>query len=876
MTMKIKFDSNQQYQLDAINSVVGIFEGQPLAQSAYEIRLEGTEGILQWSELGLANGLALSENAILDNLRKVQEQNGLQPSTVLEGLNFTVEMETGTGKTYVYLRTMYELSARYGLKKFVIVVPSVAIREGVMKSIELTKAHFQSLYGNQPLDAWIYDSKQVSRLRQFATSNQMQLLIINIDAFNKKDIAVIHQENDRMSGRRPIEFVQAARPIAILDEPQNMETETAKDAIASLNPLCTLRYSATHRNLYNLVYRLDPVKAYDLGLVKQIEVDSIVQGSDYNQPYIRVLAVTPRPSGPPVAKLEIDMATPEGPKRKVVSLSKRGQDLFTLSGERENYRGYVLENIHAGYGFVQFANGIRLQKGETQGGQRDEAMRIQVEETIETHFEKELMISRLPDDQRMKVLSLFFIDRVANYKGDNPKIRDWFVEGYERISRKPEYGELNPLPVDQIHDGYFAQDAKGLAKDTSGTTRADDEAYNLIMRDKERLLSMETPLRFIFSHSALREGWDNPNVFQICTLNETHSEMRKRQEIGRGLRLPVRVSGDRCFDKELNILTVVANESYREFADSLQREIETETGVKFDSGRIKDKSKRKRVRLNKGWNATPEFLELWEKIKHRTRYTVRYSTEELVRGATKLLKREPPIEKPSFTIQTAQAKLTEKGIETVVVSAGGADIGDYSVTMPDMVGYLQRSTELTRSTIAEILIQSGRLGEAATNPQQFMDQGLKCIRETLHDLMVDGIKYEKLAGVEYAMMLFKDAELDNYLDSVIRVDHSIYDHVVYESSIERNFALALDKRRDIKLFIKLPRGFVVKTPIGDYVPDWAIVKENDQRLYLVRETKGTDDPAKLRMSEWQKIQCGKKHFGELGVDYEWVQSADQV
>ena len=875
--MKIKFDSNQQYQLDAINAVVGIFEGQPLAQSAYEIRLDRVEGLLQWSELGLANGLALSEDAILDNLRTIQEQNGIEPSSALDGLNFTVEMETGTGKTYVYLRTMYELNSRYGFKKFVIVVPSVAIREGVMKSIELTSEHFRALYGNLPLDAWIYDSRQVSRLRQFATSNQMQLLIINIDAFNKKDIAVIHQENDRMSGRRPIEFVQAARPIAILDEPQNMETETAKAAIGSLNALCTLRYSATHRNLYNLVYTLDPVKAYDLGLVKQIEVDSIVEGSDYNQPYIRVLSIATRPSGPPVAKLEIDVATPEGPKRKPVSVSKKGQDLFELSGERENYRGYILENIHAGYGFVQFANGIRLEKGETQGGQRDDAMRIQIEETIETHFEKELMISRLPDDQKMKVLSLFFIDRVANYKGDTPKIRDWFVEAYDRVSAKAQYAALNPLPVDEVHDGYFAQDAKGVVKDTTGSSKADDEAYNLIMRDKERLLSMETPLRFIFSHSALREGWDNPNVFQICTLNETRSEMKKRQEIGRGLRLPVRVSGERCFDKGVNILTVVANESYREFADTLQKEIEDETGVRFDSGRIKDKRKRRPIKLKKGWRDDPYFLELWERIKHRTRYTVRYGTDELVKGAVKLLKQEPPIEKPSFTIQTAQTRLTKDGVETTVISADEAEIHDYKVTIPDMIGYLQRSTELTRATIADILIKGGRLGEAATNPQQFMDQALKCIRHTLHDLMVDGIKYEKIAGAEYEMMLFKDAELESYLDSVVRVDNSIYDYVVYESSIERDFAAALNKRKDIKLFIKLPRGFVVKTPIGDYVPDWAIVKEKDARVYLVRETKGTDDPAKLRISEWQKIQCGKKHFDQMDdVDYRWVQSADDV
>lgn len=876
--MKIKFASNQQYQIDAINAVTDIFEGQPLAQSAYEIRFDESAGLAQWSELGLGNKLVLSEQAILENLQKVQSRNDISLSDALDGLNFSVEMETGTGKTYVYLRTIYELNARYGFKKFVIVVPSVAIREGVMSNIELTREHFQSLYGNQPIDAWIYDSRQVSRLRQFAKSNQMQVLIINIDAFNKKDIAVIHQENDRMSGRRPIEFVQAARPIAILDEPQNMETETAKEAVSSLNPLCTLRYSATHRNLYNLVYRLDPVKAYDLRLVKQIEVDSILASGDYNQPYIRVKSIKAKAGGPPVAQIEIDVSSLSGPKRKIISISKNGQDLYDLCGERENYRGYILENIsaRAGLEFVQFSNGIRLGIGEAQGGHSDEAMRIQIEQTIENHFEKELAISRLPEDQRMKVLSLFFIDRVANYVGDNSKIRNWFVEAYETIAKKPQYASLNPLAVDCVHGGYFAQDAKGVAKDTTGKTKADDDAYSLIMKDKERLLSPETPLRFVFSHSALREGWDNPNVFQICTLNETKSEMKKRQEIGRGLRLPVRLNGERCFDPTINRLTVIANESYREFADALQREIQDECGVSFDSGRIKNKRDREKVRLRKQWRLDPYFLELWERIKHKTRYTVNFTTQVLIEDAVKLLKEQPPIEKPTFSIEVAEASITRDGVATTIVSVDEEQIKDYNVSIPDMLSYLQRETELTRSTIAEILIRSGRLGEVANNPQQFMDQALKCIRTKLHNLMVDGIKYERIANAEYEMMLFEEKELESYLDNMLAVDHSIYDHVVYDSQTEREFAEALDKRRDIKLFFKLPSWFTVKTPLGTYNPDWAIVKEQDKKLYLVRETKATSDQFALRESEWQKIQCGKKHFDELGVDFAWVQKAEQV
>lgn len=877
--MKIKFDSSQEYQLDAINAVVDVFEGQPLAQTAYEVRLEasGAFGELK-TELGMGNNPAISQGDILANVQRVQERNGLPVSNSLDGMNFSVEMETGTGKTYVYLRSLYELHARYGFRKFVVVVPSIAIREGVMKNIELTREHFQELYGNTPVDCWVYDSKQVSRLRHFAASNALQVLIINIDAFNKKDIAVIHQDNDRLSGRRPIEFVQATKPIVILDEPQNMESDTARAAIASLNPLCTFRYSATHRNLYNLLYRLDPVKAYDLRLVKQIEVDSVVETSEHNQPYIAVKSIKTRPSGPPVAKLEIDVQGKDGVSRKVVSVSRKGDDLFVISGQQERYRGYVLENVHASYGYVSFSNGVRLEHGQTHGGHTDEIMRVQIEQTVENHFEKELAVARLPEDQRMKVLSLFFIDRVANYAEQDGKIRRWFVDAYQRLAVKPAYQPLNPLPVENVHNGYFAEQ-NGTPKDSAEgrDTKADDEAYALIMRDKERLLSLEEPLRFIFSHSALREGWDNPNVFQICTLNETHSEIKKRQEIGRGMRLPVRVNGERCFDAVVNKLTVIANESYQEFAKRLQTEIEDECGVKFDSGRIKNKRERRKAALKKGWILDPNFLELWERIKHRTRYSVKFDTQTLVSGAVKLLKDEPPIKVPAFAVQVAEIGFAESGLQTTVVAAREERIKNDAASIPDMLGYLQKETELTRATIADILAGSGRLGEAAVNPQQFLDQALSCIRRTLHDLMVDGIKYERIEGAEYKMMLFESKELESYLSSMLEVDHSIYDYIVYESDTEKHFAEALDKRHDIKLFVKLPPWFKVDTPLGTYNPDWAIVKEQDGKVYLVRETKASTDLSQLRPTERHKIRCGKKHFDILpGVEFGWGSDPNEI
>jgi type III restriction enzyme len=640
--VKIQFDPDQEFQREARDAVLDVFAGQPLATGTFEVRFDAMAGELL-TELGVGNQLLLTDDALLGNLQQVQTRNGLQPATSLAGRHFSVEMETGTGKTYVYLRTLYDLHARYGFKKFIVVVPSVAIREGVLKNIELTREHFQSLYGNVPLDAWIYDSRQVSRLRQFAASNAMQLLIINIDAFNKQDISVIHRDNDRLSGRRPIEFVQAAQPIVVVDEPQNMETATARAAIESLNPLLTLRYSATHRDPYNLVYRLDPVRAYDLRLVKRIEVDSVVDGADFNRPYLRVVSVTPA-KGKITAKIELDAAGAGGPRRKAVNVTRNGTDLYDVSGQREQYRGYIVDHLDAAYGYVAFTNGIRLSVGESQGGNQDEVMRTQVRETVKEHFEKELAISRLPASERLKVLSLFFIDRVANYDAPDGKIRQWFVEAYQEYAARPVYAPIHPLPVEQVHNGYFARDKQG-AKDTRGDTRADDEAYALIMRDKERLLSLEEPLRFIFSHSALREGWDNPNVFQICTLNETRSEVKKRQEIGRGLRLPVRESGYRSFDPSINRLTVIANESYDSFARQLQTEIETDFGVKFE-GRIMNKRERRRAELKKGWRFDADFQALWDRIKHKTRYSVTFDTATLIERAAFGLKNQPPIEPP--------------------------------------------------------------------------------------------------------------------------------------------------------------------------------------------------------------------------------------
>lgn len=877
--MKIKFDGNQSYQRDAIDSILGLFEGQPLSSGAYEITLSNVGSLAGLTELGVGNTLALDEAEMLRNLQIVQQARALPVSDALDGMNFSVEMETGTGKTYVYLRSIFELHQRYGFRKFIIVAPSVAIREGIITSLRLMKEHFQALFGNVAFDSWVYDSKQYSKLRQFAQGNSLQILVMNIDAFNKKDVAVIHQEKDRLSGRRPIEFVQAAQPIVVLDEPQNMETPAAREAIASLNPLCTLRYSATHRNKYNLVYKLDPVQAYDLKLVKRIEVSSVLDDPDFNQPYIQVQSISATKTKV-TARLSIDINEKSGPQRKSISVSAGGVDLYDKSNQRRNYSGYIIDEINAADGFVSFTNGLVLNVGQTHGGRGDDVMRVQIRETVREHFDKELRIKKLlPDiagaDARLKVLSLFFIDRVANYAAEDGKIRHWFIESYKELAAMPKYRELSPLPVEKVHNGYFAA-YKGMPKDTRGDTAADDEAYALIMQDKERLLSPDEPLRFIFSHSALREGWDNPNVFQICTLNETKSEIKKRQEIGRGLRLPVLESGERCFDASINRLTVIANEHYDEFAAKLQTEIEDECGVKFE-GRIVNKKSTRTAKLKAGWRLNEDFKELWSRIKHKTRYAVEYKTPELIDLAARNLAAREKIVASRISVQKSGIVMADAGVGTNLLVVRETDTKGYSaINVPDLLGYLQAKTELTRKTISEILIRSGRLNEVYINPQQFLEQAHKAIEAELHSLMIGGIKYERINGQEYEMMLFEEQEITGALTNMIEVNNSIYDAVLFESEIERAFAEAMSTRTDIKLFIKLPGWFKIETPIGTYNPDWAIVKEDDAKVYLVRETKSTMEQLKMRGSEWARIQCGKAHFAQLQVDFDHVTTSNDV
>lgn len=974
--MKIKFDSEQTFQKEAIASIVDLFDGQPLNKEDFAVEIstsvDNGQGSLFQSELGIGNNIVINPTAIYNNLTNVLDKNDLdlidKDGFQDNGMNFSVEMETGTGKTYVYLRTIFELNQKYGFKKFIIVVPSVAIREGTLKNLDITKDHFRALYNNVEFEYFVYDSKKANRLRQFATSNQLQVMVINIDAFRKdfsdseadKKSNVIFKENDKLSGRKPIEFVQATNPFVIIDEPQSVDnTPRAQEAIKSLNPACIFRFSATHKNLYNLVYKLDPVKAYKLGLVKQIVVASVTGANAQNDAYIKLLDVDNKKGIRARVRIQVQGKTKVAEKDFWVT---QNSDLFAISNEREAYRnGFEVLDINAepGNEFIDFTVG-RLYKGQERGGIKEDLSKVQIRNTIKKHFDKELQVK----DKGIKVLSLFFIDRVANYrtysedgKAVPGKFAQIFEECYTELIKLPQYQSLNQQPFEKVHDGYFSQDKKGILKDTSGTQQADDDTYAKIMRNKEQLLSLEEPLKFIFSHSALREGWDNPNVFQICTLNETRSTTKKRQEIGRGLRLPVNQNGERVFDDNINKLTVVANESYDEFASTLQTEYEEDCGVTFgkvpkiafkgiarwseekevvftkeqsaqiwsvlvengflDKGgkilptfkpskdgftlklpeqfsqvegeiisvlqnyqlerHIKKDEEPKRLKINKQIFLDPEFEALWNKIKHRTTYQVEYSTGKLIQNCVEAIKKLEAIEPVTVSYREAEVDVEIKGVTTKEIRSNVHKVS-FTGGLPDIIAYVQKQTELTRKTIVEIIKGSDRLSDFLINPQRFMDEISTVINRELYRLMIDGIKYEKLTvgQTEWSMQLFREDELKDYFEECLEVQKSVFDKVVYDSEIERKFAEELDKRTDIKLFVKLPSWFRVETPIGEYNPDWAIVKHEDTTIYLVRETKGTKDFEKLRNSEADKVRCGRKHFEALDVNFKVVVDASNL
>lgn len=1028
--MKLKF-KNQEFQTIAADAVADLFAGQENKRSTFEISQDVQ--LTMHNEFGIGNAQLIPDILLEHNMNEIQKRNNLPMTDDLQGNQFCIEMETGTGKTYVYTKTIFELNKRYGFTKFVIVVPSVAIREGVNSSLNLTNEHFGTLYDNTPYRYFIYSSAKLSDVRQFATSNNIEIMIINIDAFRKSE-NIINQAQDRMNGETAMKYIQSCRPIVIVDEPQSVDnTPKAKEAIASLHPLCVLRYSATHREKINLLYRLTPVDAYNMGLVKQICVASVGVANDFNKPYINLLSVS-QDNGFK-AKIEIDIRAKDGTVSRKTITATPGDDLFLLSGKRELYDGYQIAGIDCTPGFesVEFSNTETVKVGKTIGAVDENIIKkAQIRKTIDAHFTKELMYH----DMGIKVLSLFFIDEVKKYRtieGEKGVYALMFEKCYNELINLPKFAllkELYTADVASTHNGYFSQDKKGVYKNTKGDTLADDDTYNTIMKDKEWLLSFECPLRFIFSHSALKEGWDNPNVFQVCTLIEQKSTFTCRQKIGRGLRLCVDQDGNRIEDKNINVLHVIANESFAEFAETLQKEIEEETGVKFGvlqiglfsgmtyietktvektvtpsqtqdlisqfemkgyidesgkitkeakqavenntielppelaparkqitdiitqlvdkvdptaitnivytetveeektvtyeqaaelmehfekkdyitkSGKIKDTMKnalltgtldlpskfeaaRKRfegiiarsdnkppirdasrevvVKLNKQVLISPEFRELWDKIKQKTTYRVNINTETLVVNCVRELQDMPPIPKARLVTHIADIHIENAGVSHTARSMQTADIENTYDSLPHILSIISEETLIKKDTVRRIILDSGRSTDFLNNPQAFLEKALDIIRRNRHALAIDGIKYVKLDGKEYyAQEIFSSEELAANLDKdAVAVKNSVYDYVIYDSStVEKPFAIALDNDPDVKLFFKIPERFKIETPIGTYNPDWAVYmnKDGSEKLYFIFETKGTTSMWGLRTTEQLKIHCGKEHFKAL-------------
>lgn len=862
--MKFKFSKNLDYQLDAINAIVNIFDtGKNIVQTEAGFNLRNASGSV------IANNLEIDEKRILRNVQNIQRINRVNPvSGSLGSMDFSIEMETGTGKTYVYLRTILELNRAYGLKKFIILVPSVAIREGVLKTLEQTKDHFRELY-NIGFGYFAYDSAKLSRVREFAHSLDVQIMIMTIQSFNS-DERVMRQTPDRFNGESPISLVAATNPVVIMDEPQNMESELSKVAIADLKSLCKLRYSATHRELHNLMYRLTPVDAYKQGLVKKIQVFG-VKGDDAGGLVCRVKLIAVKKGMLPKAKVLLEVKNVDGTFAMNEVWLKAGDDLYEKT-KNDRCADLHVEEINAQRGYVLLSNGVQYRL-EAEIEDKAEIFRTQIRETIKAHLDKQ---EELRDT--VKVLSLFFIDRVDNYVKEESLIRKLFIEEFENL--KKNYQKFKHVEAGKVHKGYFASKKERgeiVFEDTRGDSKIDKEAYDLIMKDKERLLSFDEPVSFIFSHSALKEGWDNPNIFQICTLRDTNSLMKKRQEIGRGLRLPMDIDGNRIFDRNINILTVVANESYQEYVSKLQQEFR-DSGYVETPETVDARESKVSLKISKKYIASEDFKRLWEKINKRTKYSLTLNAEALVADAVRELNKRD-IANLVVTVDKVDVYFDDRGrIETVFAGRAAGTRLKQEIAIDNVVDRIAKETGITRKSVFEILSRAKNNELLFKNPEEYIRSAIVIIKNCLSNTLInEGLKYIPTGDVWEIKLLFKEGEC---LESKsIKSSRSPYERIVFDSDGERKFAESLEHSEHTIVYTKLPRGFVVDTPLGDYNPDWAIVwkTENGEKLYLVRETKFgyTNFREQLPLIEQQKILCGKKHFDAVGFkDFAVAQKED--
>lgn len=890
--MKFEFNT-RDYQEIAIQSVIDLFEGQPTKQQKLDNSFSKTP-------IALGNELKISKDKLKENLYRVQKQNHrkeapIETSENLNELDYSIEMETGTGKTFVYLKTIVELAKKYDWNKYIVVVPSVAIREGVKTELDRLKPKFES-DNKLSISMTVYDSKNMNELETFHDSSMLEIMLMTMQSFNS-DSNNLHKEYKDLPIVKPIKWIQNVNPIVILDEPQNIG-EATSNKLQEFNPLFTLRYSATHKKLVNLIYRYTPIDAYNDDYVKKIEVLSVFGDESRDvESYVEVLKIDNDKNG---LFARVKFYKYESNGVKVVSRKLRhGRDLYEDSGNMPEYKGYKINEINLTNKFIQFDNGIKVNENDV-AQDKDELMKIQINETIRTHLYKEKELKK----DGIKVLSLFFIDKVKNYRdysdeNGKGKIRKWFEEEYSKITGEPEYQEFsvenmhNVEKIEDIQGAYFSQDKKNneFKDSTNRTTKADEETYDLIMRNKEKLLSFEHPVRFIFSHSALREGWDNPNVFQICTLNETTSEMKKRQEIGRGLRLPVNQTGERIQDQHINILTVVANQSYEIFAKSLQNEITEDTGIETYKVPVENARERQHIDLNKQALLNPEFQKIWDKISTKTNYSIKMEDERLINQIVERLNKEDfKVESVKYQIIRTQMDSYINASEEGTVHHSRTEKVKKRIRIPNVIKRIADNTGLTKKNLIEIIKRAGIQNEIFVNPEQFIDKLISIIQLELPKLLTKGIKYVE-TGDKYDVSLFKE-RIEVYKNSelnsspLFREDEeprTLYNVVQLDSKNEVKLInqFRMDPTR-FKFFFKLPNWFKVNTPAGNYNPDWALVyQESDgEKLYLVRESKKTDSPyfysESLYDEENLKIEFGKKHFDAINFDYQVIEDVRDV
>lgn len=1005
--MKLQF-KHQQFQEDAAKAVVDVFAGQPYltptymmdrGDGAYQMGLEEDRNFTGWSNQKLVP--ELSDEVILGHIQTIQSAHQIAPSLKLEGrFNLTIEMETGVGKTYTYIKTMYELNRRYGWSKFIVVVPSVAIREGVYKSFQMTQEHFAEEYGKK-VRFFVYNSAQLTEIDRFASDSSINVMIINSQAFNArgKDARRIYMKLDEFRSRRPIDMIAKTNPILIIDEPQSVEGKQTRERLKEFCPLFTLRYSATHKSdsIYNMIYRLDAMEAYNKRLVKKIAVKGITEtGSTATDGYVYLESINLSKKDP-TATIQFDMKGARG-VRKVSRTVGIGFNLYDNSGHMEEYKNnFVVKSIDGRDDSIEFLNGIKLYAGDVIGKvDENQLRRIQIRETILSHIQRERQLFY----KGIKVLSLFFIDEVAKYKvydaagqPGNGIYAEMFEEEYADIIEnlqlaigEDEYIKyLKSIKPSATHAGYFSVDKKGKMIDCKlakkETTSDDIDAYDLIMKNKELLLDRNpkrSPVRFIFSHSALREGWDNPNVFQICTLKQSGSDVRKRQEVGRGLRLCVNQDGERMDSgvlgndvHNINVLTVIASESYDSFAKGLQSELadavanrpkavtpelfmgrtitdaqgstdvitedvarEIWLGMRMEGyidkqGSLTDKyyedkangeikltdevagsaesvigiidsiydakamqpenarSNNVELTVDEDKLAMPEFKALWNRINAKSVYVVDFDTDELVRKSIDALDRKLRVSKIYFKVETgameqikSKAEL-ESGASFVKEESGtyGATIHASSNVKYDLVGKLVDETGLTRKAVIAILkgIQPSVFNQFKDNPEEFIIKAAALINDEKATAVIEHITYDVL-DERYGTDIFTEPTIKGKLGlNAMKANRHLYDHIVYDSTNERDFATDLDTNKDVAVYVKLPDGFYISTPVGKYNPDWAIAfyEGTVKHIYFVAETKGSMSSMQLRLIEQSKIHCAREHFRAISngnVVYDVVDS----